>query len=89
MEWTNKFTGHLNVLDEDKINVEIKLLNEITVGLLYFEKPKVGWINKPIMPTKWRCVDAKLETVYVHGGKDITPKDLVAWGQDLIQQAGY
>jgi hypothetical protein len=33
-------------------------------------------------------VDAKIEGLYVHGGEEITPKDMVAYCQELIRQAG-
>ena len=75
-------------MDPDRVRVVVTLLNEIELGVLYFEKAKKGWTNKPISMDGWRCVDAKVEGLYVHGGADLTPKDIVAHCQDLIRQAG-
>jgi hypothetical protein len=38
------------------------------------------------MPTRWRCVDAKVEGVRVWGGDDISPKDLMVWAQDKVYE---
>ena len=34
---------------------------------------------------QWACVDAKVEGLYIHGGDNITPKDIVAHCQALIK----
>jgi hypothetical protein len=34
----------------------------------------------------WGCVDAKVEGLYVYGGDEITPKDIVAKCQSLIRE---
>ena len=78
--------GTISVITEDRVAVEITLLNEVSLGVLYFERPKLGWVNKPIMPTKWRCVDANVEGVYQWGGEKITPTELIAWAQDLVEE---
>lgn len=92
--------GTVTVITEDRVAVEITLLNEVSLGVLYFERPKLGWVNKPIMPTKWRCVDANIEGLKVHlseddesakGGvkisvKEFTPKDLMEWAQELVEE---
>ena len=78
--------GTVTVITEDRVAVEITLLNEVSLGVLYFERPKLGWVNKPIMPTKWRCVDANVEGVYQWGGEKITPTELIAWAQDLVEE---
>jgi len=79
----DKLTYNINRLTEDRICVEVSV-SGITLGLLYFERPKRGWVNKPILPTKWSCVDAKVEGLYEYGGENITPKDIVAKCQELI-----
>ena len=76
----------MTVITEDRVAVEITLLNEVSLGVLYYERPKQGWVNKPIMPTKWRCVDANVEGVYQWGGEKITPTELIAWAQDLVEE---
>ena len=78
--------GTVTVITEDRVAVEITLLNEVSLGVLYYERPKQGWVNKPIMPTKWRCVDANVEGVYQWGGEKITPTELIAWAQELVEE---
>lgn len=78
--------GTISVITEDRVAVEITLLNEVSLGVLYYERPKQGWVNKPIMPTKWRCVDANVEGVYQWGGEKITPTELIAWAQQLVEE---
>lgn len=78
--------GTISVITEDRVAVEITLLNEVSLGVLYFERPKLRWVNKPIMPTKWRCTDAKVEGVYQWGGQNITPKELIDWAQKLVEE---
>jgi hypothetical protein len=36
------------------------------------------------MSNKWRCVDAKIEGLYVHGGESLTPRDLMEWAQEKV-----
>lgn len=69
-------------LSEGRIRLEVYFKEEY-VGIMYYEKPKKGWNVKPITPTMWVCVDAKVEGLY---GKDeaITPKDIVRMGQERI-----
>lgn len=82
----NEIRGTISVITEDRVAVEITLLNEVSLGVLYFERPKLGWVNKPIMPTRWRCVDANVEGVYQWGGEKITPTELIAWAQELVEE---
>ena len=84
MEWREQLRCKITDLSVDKVSVEITLLNEVSLGVLYYENPKQGWSNKPIMPTRWRCVDAKIEGVYVYGGESLTPRDLMEWAQDRV-----
>ena len=73
-------------IGEERYRVEVKLFNEVTLGVLYFENPKPKWVNKPIGSTAMRCVDAKVEGLYVYGGEDLTPKEVVATCQKLLQE---
>ena len=84
MEWREKLRATITDLSEDKVSVEITILNEVSLGILYYENPKFGWSKKPIMPTRWRCVDAKLEGLYVWGGESLTPRDLMEWAQQRV-----
>ena len=82
----SEIRGTVTVITEDRVAVEITLLNEVSLGVLYYERPKQGWVNKPIIPTKWRCTDAKVEGVYQWGGEKITPTELIKWAQDLVEE---
>ena len=86
MDIEKEIRGKVTRLSDTRVAVEITLLNEVSLGVLYFEKPKVGWVNKPIMPTKWRCIDAKVEGVYQYKGGSVTPTQLMKWAQDLVEK---
>ena len=70
-------------LDEMKMRIVISLY-EKELGTLYFEKAKRAFTNKPVGMNSWACVDAKVEGLYVVGGEEITPKDIVAHCQGLL-----
>ena len=74
-------------LDDMKMRIVISLY-EKELGTLYFEKAKRAFTNKPVGMNSWACVDAKVEGLYVVGGEDITPKDIVAHCQQLLRTAG-
>ena len=86
MNIREELKGTITVITEDRVAVEITLLNEVSLGVLYYERPKHGWVNKPIMPTRWRCVDANIEGVYQWGGDKITPTELMEWAQALVEK---
>ena len=86
MEWREQLRCKITDLSVDKVSVEITLLNEVSLGVLYYENPKQGWSNKPIMPTRWRCVDANIEGVKVYQGEEITPLDLMGWAQNKVYE---
>lgn len=81
-----ELTYEIEEMEHGRYRVEIKLFNEVTLGILYFENPKQRWYSKPIMSDKLRCVDAKVEGLYVYGGESITPKMMVAKCQDLLSE---
>ena len=72
-------------LDDMKMRIVISLY-EKELGTLYFEKAKRAFTNKPVGMNSWACVDAKVEGLYVVGGEDITPKDIVGKCQSLIRE---
>lgn len=74
-------------LDDMKMRIVISLY-EKELGTLYFEKAKRAFTNKPVGMNSWACVDAKVEGLYVVGGENITPKDIVAHCQSLLRTAG-
>lgn len=84
----DKMTYQVSVLEEGRVRITVSI-HEVELGVLYFEKAKKGFINKPIGMNGWACVDAKVEGLYVHGGEDITPKDIVAHCQSLLREGGY
>ena len=86
VELLKEIKGNVTRLNDTTAVVEITLLNEVSLGIIYFEKPKVGWVNKPIVPTKWRAIDAKVEGVYHYKKGSITPTQLVKWAQELVEQ---
>jgi hypothetical protein len=80
-------TPTITTMEDNRIRVDI-MFKGVEMVSMYFERPKKGWTNKPIMPTKWRCVDTIVSdhTIYLQGM--VTPKELVALGQQLIEEAG-
>ena len=86
MNVREKLSYEIEEIEEGRYRVEVKLFNEVTLGILYFENPKQRWYSKPIMSDKLRCVDAKVEQLYVYGGENLTPKEVVATCQDLLSE---
>ena len=76
----------LTQMDEDKIRIVVSLNSEVELGTLYFERAKRMFQRKPVGMNAWACVDAKVEGLYIYGGDNITPKDIVAKCQQLIQE---
>ena len=77
----------LTQMDEDKIRIVVSLNEEVELGTLYFERAKKSFQRKPIGMNAWACVDAKVEGLYVHGGDNITPKDIVGKCQAIISSS--
>ena len=71
-------------LGGDKMRIIISLY-EKELGTLYFERAKRSFVRKPVTMNEFVCIDAKIETLYVVGGNDITPKDVVAYCQKLLK----
>jgi hypothetical protein len=86
MDIRDNIRFNIETLDPNRVMVEVTLLGEMVLGILYFENPKQTWQKKPLLSKKWRCVDAKVEGLYVHGGEDITPKDIIRVCQDLVEE---
>lgn len=80
----------ITVMDPDRIRVEVSFKlgdHRESLGILYFEKAKVGFVRKPIGLNAWACVDAKVEGLYTKD-QSITPQDIVRRCQDKIREAG-
>jgi len=86
-KWKDNITPTIDVLEEGRLRITLVAYMQ-EVGVLYFERAKKGWTNKPIT-NGWACVDAKVEDLYINGGDGATPKEIVAWCQELISLAGY
>lgn len=82
-------TYNMDLIEEGRIRVTVHLNEEVELGALYFERAKRTFQRKPVSMNAWACVDAKVEGLYVHGGEEITPKDIVNKCQQLIRDGGY
>jgi len=72
---------------DDRIRVTI-LNDDREIGLLYFEKAKKGFTNKPLSMGSWACVDAKIEDESIFH-ENFTPKQMVGECQEMIRVSGY
>ena len=85
MEYTvDTLSYDLSEIEEGRIRIVVSLNDEVELGTLYFERAKKMFQRKPIGMDAWACVDAKIEGLYVVGGDNITPKDIMAKCQGLI-----
>jgi hypothetical protein len=76
----------LTQIEDNRIGVTITNEDKV-VGILYFEKAKLNFTNKPISMGSWACVDAKIEDQEIfHEG--FTPKQMVGECQEMIKVAG-
>lgn len=90
MEYTiDTLSYDLEVLRDGVIRIVVSINNETELGSLYFEKAKRSFQRKPIGMDSWVCVDAKVEGLYVYGGDNITPKDIIGKCQELIRVGEY
>jgi hypothetical protein len=76
----------MDQIEEGRIRIVVLINEEVELGVLYFERAKKSFNRKPIGMNAWGCVDAKVEGLYVYGGDEITPKDIVAKCQSLIRE---
>ena len=83
--WKEHITPTIELLEEDRVRIILEVGGQ-ELGTLYFEKAKKGWNTKPIRQNGWACVEAKVEGLYVYGGESATPKEIVAWCQELIRE---
>ena len=77
----------LTQIEDNRIGVTITNEDKV-VGILYFEKAKLNFTNKPLSMGSWACVDAKIEDQEIfHEG--FTPKQMVGECQEMIRVAGF
>ena len=82
-----KYTPKVEKIDEDHIRVEIWDERE-EVGTLYYERPKVGWIKKPVTTRQWVCVDARVDNLAIQLNEESpSPKQIIEWGMKAITEA--
>ena len=77
----------LTQIEDNRIGVTITNEDKV-VGILYFEKAKLNFTNKPISMGSWACVDAKIEDESIFH-ENFTPKQMVGECQEMIRVAGY
>ena len=56
----NDMKYELTQIENNRIGVTITNEDKV-VGILYFEKAKLNFTNKPLSMGSWACVDAKIE----------------------------
>jgi hypothetical protein len=77
----------LTQIEDNRIGVTVTN-EEKVVGILYFEKAKLNFTNKPLSMGSWACVDAKIEDQEIFN-EDFTPKQMVGECQDMIKAGGF
>jgi hypothetical protein len=76
----------LTQIEDNRIGVTVTNEDKV-VGILYFEKAKLNFTNKPLSMGSWACVDAKIEDQEIFN-EDFTPKQMVGECQEIIRVAG-
>jgi len=77
----------LTQIEDNRIGVTVTNEDKV-VGILYFEKAKLNFTNKPLSMGSWACVDAKIEDQEIFN-EDFTPKQMVGECQESIRVAGF
>ena len=77
----------LTQIEDNRIGVTVTNEDKV-VGLLYFEKAKLSFTNKPLSMGSWACVDAKIEDQEIFH-EDFTPKQMVGECQEMIKVGGF
>lgn len=77
----------LTEIENNRIGVTVTNEDKV-VGLLYFEKAKLSFTNKPLSMGSWACVDAKIEDENIFN-EEFTPKQMVGECQEIIKLSGY
>jgi hypothetical protein len=73
---------------DGKIRIELYSNEGKFYGILYYERVKRGFTNKPVSLNKWTCVDATIQTQTYEDFPTITPVGLLQWGMFLASQVG-
>ena len=86
----DKLSYDITLIAPDRISVEVLFnIGKLTesLGILYFEKAKRGYVRKPIGLNAWACVDAKVEGLYTKD-ESITPAQIISECRNRITAAG-
>ena len=86
----DKLSYDITLITPERISVEVLFkVGELTesLGILYFEKAKRGYVRKPIGLNSWACVDAKVEGLYTKD-ESITPAQIIEECRKRITGAG-
>jgi hypothetical protein len=83
----NDMKYELTQIEDNRIGVTVTNEDKV-VGILYFEKAKLSFTNKPLSMGSWACVDAKIEDQEIFN-EDFTPKQMVGECQEMIRVAGF
>ena len=85
--YTLSMKYELTQIEDNRIGVTVTNEDKV-VGILYFEKAKLSFTNKPLSMGSWACVDAKIEDDSIFN-EDFTPKQMVGECQDMIKVGGF
>ena len=90
LPYMDKLSYDITLITPDRISVEVLFnIGKLTesLGILYFEKAKRGYVRKPIGLNSWACVDAKVEGLYTKD-ESITPAQIIEECRKRITVAG-
>ncbi len=77
-------TPKVEPLNENTYRVEIFSTNGGEYyGVLFYERAKKGFTNKPLMGG-FTCVDAKIQQKFYTDNSEVTPLQVLEWGQKVI-----
>ena len=80
----DKLSFNISPLSDERVCIEISV-SGVSLGLIYYERAKKSFNKKPVSMDRWVCVDANIEGLYVYGGENITPKDIMEHCQLLLK----
>jgi hypothetical protein len=86
----DKLSYDITLITPERCSVEVLFkVGNLTesLGILYFEKAKRGYVRKPIGLNAWACVDAKVEGLYTKD-ESITPAQIIQECRKRITGSG-
>ena len=73
------------LIEDNRMRIIISNDQEQELAILYFERAKLKFTNKPVGMNSCACVDAKTEGLYDYD-PTTSPKEIVKNCQDLIRE---